>query len=165
MLTPLSKDVDIWTTEYLQQLPHGGTAKQVKEEIRSTVTLSPEDHITKSPSVFCSIYIITRTAVSSTMSWFLILLPLSSTSLNVRSQPVHPVLEYTKATGLQPILLALGGEDRYCSQHTLSLHITLLHHSLFLMSDFHLFSCVSWVALWLIFNPALWHRLKWPYCE
>ena len=28
-------------------------------------------------------------------------------------QPVHPVLEYTKATGLQPILLALGGEDRY----------------------------------------------------
>lgn len=29
LLTPLSKDVDIWSTEYLQQLPHGGTAKQV----------------------------------------------------------------------------------------------------------------------------------------
>jgi hypothetical protein len=29
MLTPLSKNVDIWSTEYLQQLPHGGVAKQV----------------------------------------------------------------------------------------------------------------------------------------
>ena len=29
LLTPLSKDVDIWSTEYFQQLPHGGTAKQV----------------------------------------------------------------------------------------------------------------------------------------
>jgi trans-aconitate 2-methyltransferase len=53
LLTPLCKDVDMWKTEYIQQLPHGGSAKQ----------------------------------------------------------PVHPVLEYTKATGMQPILLALGGED------------------------------------------------------
>ena len=32
LLTPFSKDVDIWTTDYLQQLPHGGTAKQVRTE-------------------------------------------------------------------------------------------------------------------------------------
>jgi hypothetical protein len=52
------------------------------------------------------------------------------------TQPVHPVLEYTKATGLQPILLALGGEDRYnthiyashtCSTHMCNTHTCIIH--------------------------------------
>ena len=58
-------------------------------------------------SLFPSIH-----SIPFSLSFFLFTLSLSS-SPPCEIQPVHPVLEYTKATGLQPILLALGGEDRY----------------------------------------------------
>jgi trans-aconitate 2-methyltransferase len=71
ILAPLCKEVNIWSTEYVQQLKYQGGAKQI----------------------------------------------------------YHPVLEYTKATGLVPILEAIGGEDSYDGKKFVAEYERLLYET------------------------------------
>lgn len=75
LLSPLCREIDIWSTEYMQQLP-----------------ASPKSYADRHD------YQIQR----------------------------HPVLEYTKATGLQPLLQALGGENTDRCQEFLNEYDRLL---------------------------------------
>jgi trans-aconitate methyltransferase len=78
LLSPLVKDIDMWTTEYVQQLP-------------AAAPTAAEAHET--------------------------------------SAARHPVLEYTKATGLLPIIEALGGEGTANCQTYLGEYDRLLHEA------------------------------------
>jgi trans-aconitate methyltransferase len=77
LMQPLVSEIDLWTTEYIQQLP-------------------------------AKAHTYTDTHDASTL-------------------PRHPVLEFTKSTGLMPILEALGGEKHADCQTYLAEYDRLLH--------------------------------------
>lgn len=78
LLSPLAKEIDMWTTEYAQQLP--ATAPNHNDSHEGTVAR-------------------------------------------------HPVLEFTKATGLLPIIEALGGEGSPHCQTYLNEYDRLLYEA------------------------------------
>lgn len=78
LLSPLAKEMDMWTTDYAQQLP-------------ATAPSYSDTHET--------------------------------------SAPRHPVLEFTKSTGLLPIIEALGGEGSPHCQTYLNEYDRLLYEA------------------------------------
>lgn len=84
LLSPLVKEIDMWTTEYVQQLP---AAAPTQGDALST---SLPDGV-----------------------------PLAR----------HPVLEFTKSTGLLPVIDALGGENSANCQAYLNEYDRLLHEA------------------------------------
>lgn len=89
LLNPYCKEIEMWSTEYIQQLP---TYEK-------------------------------------------------SFSNNYNARPKHPVLEYTKSTGLLPIIQALGGEDNPKCQRYLFEYNRLLEEeypSMNVKNKFHL---------------------------
>lgn len=96
LLSPICREVDLWTTEYIQQLP---TYTQFTHS--SLTEVGPQYHA---------------------------------------SNQHHPVSDYTRATGLLPIIQALGGEENEKCQKYLDEYDRLLHEeypSITVKNKFH----------------------------
>jgi trans-aconitate methyltransferase len=89
----MAKEIDMWTTEYVQQLP--APAPTQTEPVADNAESGDGEGTDKGNSG----------TVSSTNTNSL------QDAILATATARHPVLEYTKGTGLLPIIEALGGED------------------------------------------------------
>jgi trans-aconitate methyltransferase len=90
----MAKEIDMWTTEYVQQLP-APAPTQTEPVADKADNAESGDNLGNGNSDSSA-----RASANSLQDAIL-----------ATATARHPVLEYTKGTGLLPIIEALGGED------------------------------------------------------